>query len=888
MPCEDALQDLGVDGEKGLSLSDVKKRQKYYGPNRLTESKTKSAWSIFADQLKNLIAALLITAAVVSWAFGQHLEGIAIFIALVINILIGFFTELRAVRSMEALQRLSRVTVKIKRGGNVKEIASDRLVPGDIVVLESGDIISADLRLIEASRMQANESALTGESLPVNKQIQPVDGDAPLAERTNMLFKGTSLTMGSGEGIVVATGMATELGRISSLAEEAESEETPLEKRLNRLGQKLVWVTMGIAAVVVGIGLFAKMELLLIIETAIALAVAAIPEGLPIVATIALARGMWRMARRNALVNRLSAVETLGSTTVVCTDKTGTLTENRMDVRKIIFLSGKRLAAEEITIHYSDEDKGEFYRDDTALKPLEHRVLHEALEVGVLCNNAHLVDDGEEDKNVGDPLEIALLKAGRGAGIERDKILESKPEKREEAFDPQSKMMATFHASENSYQVAVKGAPESLLKKCSHIRTSEGQAEIDEELRQQLVDCNNEMAGEGLRVVGIAAKAADSLDDDPYNDLVFLSLFGLLDPPRPGIDRVIKELREAGIKVVMVTGDQAATARNVGIAISLVESQDAPVFLGKNLKASEDISQEEEKELLNTAIFARITPEQKLDLISLHQKNDAIVAMTGDGVNDAPALKKADIGIAMGKRGTQVAREAADIVLKDDSFRTIAVAVEQGRVIFGNIRKFILFLLSGNIGEIMIVAFAILAGAPLPLLPLQILYLNMISDVFPALALGVAKGDATVMLDPPRDVNEPVLTKRHWLAIAGYGLLIAAAVLGAFAAAFLWLNMEKKQAVSVSFLTLAFARTWHVFNMRDRGSPFIRNVVTSNPFVWGAIALSIGLLLLAVYLPPLSLVLKLVDPGFQGWLLIVGMSLIPYAIGQTIKYKRSD
>ncbi|MFW6235560.1 MAG: cation-translocating P-type ATPase, partial [Desulfovibrionales bacterium] len=850
-----------------------------FGPNKLRETVTRTWWEIFLEQWKNLIVLLLAIASLVSLLLGQTLESVAIAIALLINVLIGFFTELKAVRSMEALKRMSRTKTAVLRDGEVTEVPSDEIVPGDIVILESGDIIPADLRIIESARMQANESSLTGESVPVSKNEEPVEAEAPMPERSNILFKGTALTMGSGKAAVYATGMDTELGHISEMAEEAESEETPLEQRLTALGKKLIWVTLGVAAVIGLVGFFAGMAPFLIFETAIALAVAAIPEGLPIVATIALARGMWRMARRNALVNRLSSVETLGSTNIIFTDKTGTLTENKMHVKMYGFASGDG-SMERVTLERDDNSGVRFTRNGEEIDPLEHPLIEQSLKIGVLCNNAHLSDD--EENTVGDPLEVALLEAGREAGIERDELLESLPEEREEAFDPEINMMATVHRQDQGYFVAVKGAPESVVQRSTAVLQDGEKQDVDDAFKERLLSENEDMAAEGLRMLGLASKQAGDAGTDTYEGIEFTSLVGLLDPPRAGIEKIIDKLRHAGIRVVMVTGDQPKTAQHIGRTLGLVDEKDR-VVQGKDLKDPSDMSPEEEREMLDTAIFARISPEQKLNLIALFQKDKSVVAMTGDGVNDAPALRKADIGVAMGKRGTQVAREAADIVLKDDSFATIAAAVEQGRIIFRNIRKFILFLLSGNVGQIMIVAFAILMGMPLPLLPLQILYLNMISDVFPALALGVGKGDPSVMDVPPRDPEESIVTAKHWQAIGLYGVIIAAAVLTALWLALDWAGFEKEHAVSISFLTLAFARTWHVFNMRETDSGFFVNEVTRNPFVWGAIGLSIALLLVAIYVPPLAHVRKLVPPGTTGWGLILGMSLVPFGVIQLYK-----
>lgn len=877
---QEALAPLEVDSNQGLTEAQAQQRRQQYGPNRLREAKTRSAGEILVEQFKSLIIGLLAVAAVASFSFSQWIEGIAILVAIVVNTVIGFLTEFQALRSMKALQELSSVTTKVRRSGQIQEIPAEDLVPGDISVLESGDIVAADLRLLQASKLQVNESSLTGESLPVDKTLDPLESQTPLADRTNMLFKGTPISRGSGEGLVVATGMKTELGRISELAEQAGAEEqTPLEQRLNQLGRRLIWITLAVVVLVAVSGILAGKDIFLMVETAIALAVAAVPEGLPIVATVALARGMWRMARRNALINRLSAVETLGSTSVICTDKTGTLTENQMTVTQIVLESGAvALSGEGL------EPKGEFRQDNQKLKPLENQLLREALEVGVLCNNAALQPQGSnESRVIGDPMEVALLIAGAKAGLQREQLLQQIPEVREDAFDPDLKMMATVHQTDQQYRVAVKGAPESVLKVCSHRQAATGIETMGNSERAAWQEQINQLAAEGLRILALAQKTAPIAEVDPYTDLTFLGIVGLLDPPRQSVRPALKECQEAGIRVIMVTGDQAVTARNIGVAVGLTTDEEAVVVQGEELKSPEELSKEDRRRILQASILARVSPEQKLNLITLHQRTQAIVAMTGDGVNDAPALKKADIGVAMGQRGTQVAKEAADMVLQDDAFSTIVAAVEQGRAIFNNIRKFTLYLLSGNVGEIIVIGLASLLNAPLPLLPLQILYINVVNDAFPALALGLGEGSPALMQQPPRNPQESVLTRRHWWAIAAYGILIAVALLGAFALGLTWLGMSPTEATTITFLTLGFTRLWHVFNMREQGSGLFRNEISENPYIWGALVICSGLLLIAVYLPGLSTVLSTVNPGMNGWIVVAGMSLMPLVVGQAVK-----
>jgi len=875
----DALERLDVSLDEGLSGSNVTERRKIYGANSLKETKKKSLWLILFEQLKSLIVLLLAAAAILSAFFHEWMDAGAITVVIIINTIIGFVMELKAVRSMESLRRIDRITARVRRAGRIEEIAARDLVPGDIVVLEGGDIVSADMRLARISKLQVDESVLTGESMPVSKQTSSVEENTLLAERRCMLYKGTAVTRGSAEALVVAAGMNTELGQITSLVEQAQETATPLEKRLDRLGRNLIWATLIIMIIVATAGIIRGKEILLMIETAIALAVAAIPEGLPIVATIALSRGMLRMARRNALVNHLSAVETLGSTTVICTDKTGTLTENRMTVTRFL------LHSVQISVERSQEqDKAQFKKDSEFIDPSDDAILIKALEIGVLCNNASLSEDeADPEKASGDPLEVALLEVAERAGIDYKHINEDHPEEREEAFDPDIKMMATYNHDNGRYRVAVKGAPEAVLNCCSSVLTPDGSLGLTTEQRQWWAEHNEQMAQEGLRVLAVAQKYVDSIDVRPYEDLEIIGLLGMSDPPRQDVSKAIQTCRRAGIKVVMITGDQAKTASSIAAAVGLTDDADAEVIAGQDIRLKEELSKDERNRFLNCSVFARVSPKQKLDLIDLHQHAGSVVAMTGDGVNDAPALKKADIGVAMGLRGTQVACEASDMVLLDDAFSTIVLAVKEGRIIFGNIIKFVLYLLSCNVSEIMTVFAASLVNAPLPILPLQILFLNLVTDVFPALSLGIGKGDPQVMEYKPRDPNKPILSIGHWFTVAGYGALITCSVLASFAGAIFLLDFSGSQAVTVSFLTLAFAQLWHIFNMRQAGSSVLRNEITRNGFVWGALLLCTGLLLTAVYVPVISRVLKITTPGIDGWLLILPMSLVPLVAGQVIK-----
>ncbi len=876
---EDVLDAMEVSPEQGLSEDEARRRFERHGRNKLREEKGRSAWRILLDQFKSVVILVLVAAGTVAIIFGQWPEGIAIAAVLFVNAALGFVTEWKALRSMEALRQMEGDVIRVRRGGEERQIDAEKLVPGDIVIVEAGDIVPADMRLIESNNLRVSEAALTGESVPVRKITEPVQEDAPLAERTCLLYNGTTIAEGSGQGVVFGTGMDTELGRISELAESAEKEATPLQKRLDRLGRRLAWITLAIAAVIAGVGLFAGQEPLKMIETAIALGVAAIPEGLPIVATIALARGMHLMARRNVLIKRLPAVETLGATQTIFTDKTGTLTLNRMTLQRVVTPAGDFILDEK------RQKGGDADGND-------HPLLRRIVEVGVLCNNAYLLDEDHDripEEEQGDPTEIALLRAGFLFDIDRRKLLEEKPEEREVAFDADLMMMATYHRREKGFEIAAKGAPESVLKACSRIagERPEKDRPLDDSQRRQWIDRAENLAADGLRLLAVADRFVENTEVEPYEELRFLGLVGLEDPPREKVRNAVSECRAAGIRVVMVTGDKPATAAAIAQKTGVADEKDPRVIHGSELTDPGEMSEEQRQAVAETLVFARVSPEQKLHLIKLMQEKDQTVAMTGDGVNDAPALKKADIGVAMGRRGTDVARQAADMVLRDDAFSSIVAAVRQGRIIFGNIRQSVMFMLCTNVAEVVAVAVAAAAGGfsklPIPLLPLQILYLNVITDVFPALALGMGKGEADIMERPPRPRREAVLTRAHWSAIGGWATLMAACVLTSLAISFYGLGFDQRHAVTISFLTLAFGKLWFVFNLRSPGSGFFDNAVVKNPYVAGSILLCVFLLLAAVYLPGLSHLLKTAYPTPAGWLVILCSSLIPFFVGQILR-----
>lgn len=869
----DVVTRLKTDPDDGLDEAEARARLDLCGPNRLRAKKKKSALTILAHQFNSVIVWLLASAAAMSFALNDIAEGMAIVVVLTINGAIGFFTELRAARSMDALMEIAGVQTRVRRGGAVRKIDAQDLVPGDVAILEAGDVVTADLRLSEASNLEVDESVLTGESAPVRKSTVATGPDAGLADRASMAFKGTAITQGAGEGVVVATGMATEIGRISDLAQTAEAVAAPLERRLDRLGHRLLWLTLLFTVFTVAVGVLRGHDVAVMVQMGVALAVAAVPEGLPVVATLCLARGMWRMSRRNALITRLSSVETLGATTVILTDKTGTLTENRMAAVRYL------LDGADVDVRRG-ADEAEFMAGRKPVDPSSDERLGWAIRIGALCNNADL-GDGSRDGRAGDPMEIALLSIARDAGLVRAGLLEKRSEVREHAFHPDAKMMATVHDDAKGYLVAVKGAPEAVIDVCDRVMAPDGPSPMDNRARAGWETRSAAAAGEGLRLLALALKYTDNADADPYGGLMLVGLVCLRDPLRKDVPDAIRASRAAGVRVVMLTGDHADTAKTIARQAGLGDG-DLTVVEGTELAGidAETASDAECRRILSADVFARVAPETKLTLVALYQKAGHVVAMTGDGVNDAPALKKADIGIAMGQRGTQVAQEAADMVLQDDAFATIIAAMRQGRVIFDNIRKFVVYLMSCNVSEVLVVGLAVGAGLPAPLLPLQILFLNLVTDVFPAFALGLGRGDDTIMRKPPRDPKQAIVNRPRWVLIGILGAAVTLATLGAFVLALFWLRLDARPAVTVAFLTLALAQLWNVFNVRDPDAGLFLNDVTRNPYVWGALLLCLALIGLALWLPWLAAILGLPDPGWSGLALSAAASLVPLGLGQ--------
>ncbi len=867
---DDAIGHLDSD-RSGLDPEEAAARLARHGPNRLKPPERVSAFSILFGQFANVVVLLLFAAAAVALLLGDLLEAAAIGAVLVINTVIGFVVELRARRAMDALLQYEVPVAKVVRGGQVELISSDQLVPGDVIELEEGDSVPADTRLITAAELQTNEAPLTGESLPVEKTPDPLlDPDVPLADRTSMLYLGTTVYVGRASALVVSTGVATEIGRIGTLLSQVESGKTPLEVRLDALGHRLVWLTLGVAAVVTGLGVLQGYSLGRMIETGMALAIAAIPEGLPAVATIALAVGLRRMARHRALVRRLAAVEALGATTVVCTDKTGTLTAGEMTVSAVVG-SGRNLTV--TGSGFSTE--GEFIEgDDEGNEPLEPSGdpwLERLLLTAALTSRASI--DLERGQAVGDPTDAALSILALKGGVDVDGLLQTYPLVEEIPFSSHHRSSASIHRHGDKRVIFVKGAPTTVLKRCTRWMVEAEDRELDAASRATLLESNDRLAGGGLRVIALASGEGEEGDEGV--DLAFLGFVGIVDPPAPGVKETIAVLRKAGIRTVMITGDQRATAEAIGRDLGALEEGQGTLD-GRELMRLSDQDLEEKVE--KVGVFSRVSPEDKLRIVTALQSRGEVVAMLGDGVNDAPALKKADVGVAMGGRGTDVAKQAADIVLSDDRFLTIGAAVEEGRVIFENIRKFVFYLFSCNLAEVMVLLGASVVSLPIPLLPLQILWLNLVTDTFPALALAMEPAEPGVMQRPPRDPDAAILSRRFVKAMTFYAVLITLATL----AAYIWglQSGDPARAMTMAFMTLALAQLFHLGNARSRGPVLTPRRALANPWALGAVVLVLLLQVATVYWGPLASVLRTVPLPGGDWVIVLGLAVIPAVIGQ--------
>lgn len=879
---------LSVDLRKGLSDQEAKSRLEKFGKNKLKEQKKRGIWQILLSQILNPVIYLLTAASILAFVFGDIPEGIAIVIVLLINTIIGFWMEFKAEKSMDALKKMDIIQCRVLRDEEEKTIDAEEIVPGDILLVDSGDLVPADARIFHTTELAVDESPLTGESIPVNKTTDVLEEGKSIGERTNMLYKGTAVTNGFGKAIVFATGMDTELGNISELVGEEDKDQIPLHKKLNKLTQNLIWVTLGLAFSFALFGVLAGKDLYQLAQTSIAWTIAAIPEGLPIVASIALARGMIKLARKNVIVKKLQAVETMGETTVIFTDKTGTLTHNKLSVRSMFFPKDERIDFDE-----SKTEKSE-HKINKAGEQSEN--FNHFLKISVLANDASLQEKNNNSQNDhensgdGDPLDIALLQYAKSYDSNLYREHQQLERKRHDPFDSDDMVMGAVYASQQEYYVAGKGAAHAITKRSSSILIQGKEEVFNEEDKKYWMEKNDKLANEGLRVLAFGYKKTKDLPPDNeeaefLEDLIFIGLVGFLDPPRKEVIEAINTCKEAGIRAVMVTGDHPGTAKKVGEQIDLFdnnEKQKSLTLSGKELQ--EALENNENEKLINTLIFSRVSPSQKLSLIEHFKQKGEITAMTGDGVNDAPALKKANIGIAMGKRGTQLAQEVADMVLKDDAFGSIINAIKHGRIIFGNIRKFIIYQLSYHLSEILIIGLISFTLFTLPLLPLQLLFLNLLSDVFPALALGIGEGDPGVMKKPPKRPDEPILTKKNWLQIGLYGLILMVSISGGYYYAHYVWQASVEVTNNIAFFSLALAQLLHVFNMRETEEPVLLNQVTRNKYVWMALAFCLSALFAAYFIPDIAEVLSFEKLELQVWVLIVVCSILPTFIIQTLKF----
>ncbi|QYA26749.1 cation-transporting P-type ATPase [Gramella sp. MT6] len=868
IPVEKVLELLNSSSEKGLGDNVAANRIKSTGENILTRKKPKSILKIFVDQLLSPIIYILFAAMILAFLFSEVLEGIAILFVILITALIGFFMEWQAIRSIESLQKMVQTLSVVIRDGKEKTMPSRLLVPGDIILIKAGDVVPADARLIEQTRLSLKESMLTGESEPVQKGLDELPVNTRITDRKNMVFNGTIIARGNAKAVVIATGDKTAIGQISSLARETEHKRTPLEKKLNSLTHWLILFTL-VLAVLIGLsGFLSSNDPVLMIKTGIALAVAAIPEGLPVVATITLARGMLKLSKKKVVIKKLEAVQTLGETNIICTDKTGTLTEDKMTVKKIIF-KGSEVDATEII----DSKKCKDLNEDFGLDRF--------INVAVLCNSANT----KHSNGSADAIDLALVEFAKNAGCNFSAIIKKYPEVHELPFDSNLKLMATVNREGDSFISCVKGAPESILKYCDKVLKN-GQEEMIED-KNEWYSHADKMAEDGLRVLAFADKRTNQIpeEDTLLKDLILIGIAGFIDPPRNDIAQAIKTYHDAGIQVKMITGDHPGTSRKIAQEIGLVsrEESNSQTILGSDYSKFENIEPNEEELLLKASVFARMLPEQKLHLVRFYQQHRGVVGMLGDGINDAPALQTADIGISMGIRGTEAAREVADVILMDDKFTALKQAIHQGRAIFENIRYFVIFLISCNLAEVISVAAASVINVPLPLLPLQILYLNLITDIFPALALGMGKGSKNIMRMRPRDADEPILTKKHWKATVLYGLSITLVVIGVVIYAHYRLNLSDIKVNNMAFYTLVMAQLFNVFNLPPARESFFINEVTANPWVWLSLLVSIFITSLGYFIPFLRETLSLTSMTLDQLIIIVVFAFASLVISQIFK-----
>ncbi len=896
---EEVLADQQSNSKTGLSNSVAQERLNRYGPNELVERGKKNPWTIFFAQFKEVMVIILIVAALVSAALGEFTEVVVILAIVVLNAILGFTQEYRAEQAMDALQKMAVPFVRVRRDDHVQEISSTELVPGDVLLLEAGNLIPADCRIFQSANLKVQESALTGESEPVDKNVAAIPGDnLPIGDRANMLFMGTIVTYGRGEAIVTNTGMNTELGNIAGLIQDVKEDQTPLQRRLASLGKTLAWVALGIIVIVVVTGLFRGTDLETLFLTGISLAVAAIPESLPAVVTITLALGSQRLLKRNALIRKLPAVETLGSVTVICSDKTGTLTENRMTVT-ILDVEGNSQDLSTTVEQRENIIRARLF----ANSPPSYAALSVLVRVGALCNDAVLeTDENGQLSAIGDPTEGALVLAANQLGFDMKELQAEWPRVAEVPFTSERKRMTTIHKMSTAvkasdvpwrgapFVVLTKGAVDSLLDVTSQVLVKNEFVPLDDELRERIEASNIKYAGQGQRVLGVAFRILDVSelpeDLDPLeSDLIFVGLTAMMDPPRPEVRGAVATAKKAGIQPKMITGDHPLTAVQIAHDLDIAEGdcdEDGICLTGQELA---EMSMEDlEQKVHSVSVYARVAPEHKLNIVNALQNKGEIVAMTGDGVNDAPALKQADIGVAMGITGTDVSKQAADMVLLDDNFSTIVAAVEQGRVIFDNIRKFIKYTLSSNMGELFVMLLGPFLQMPLPLLPLQILWINLVTDGLPGLALAQEKGERDVMNRSPFEPNESVFSRGLGLEIIWIGILMGIISLGL--GYFGWVNNPTGPWQTMVFTTMVLAQMGNALAIRSNRDSLFKIGVFSNRLMVIAVLSTFALQLALIYIPFFQKVFKTQALTIQELTVCLVASTILFMVVEMYKWIR--
>ena len=900
---QEILTLLQTNALQGLKPEAIAERLQRYGTNELMQAPREGLWHLVIEQFNNFIVIVLIVASLISAVLGDYVEAIAILAIVVLNALLGVVQEKRAEEALAALRRLAAPEAHVVRDGHRQTIQVRDLVPGDLVILEAGNYIPADMRLIESANLRIEEASLTGESEAVEKEANVVlEENIPLGDRSNTAFSGTLVAYGRGRGIVVSTGMKTQIGKIAALLQSVQEEETPLQRKLDQLGKTLGWAAIAISGLVFLFGWARGYEPSEMFLIAVSLAVAAVPEGLPAVVTITLALGMREMIQRNALIRKLASVETLGSTTVICSDKTGTLTQNQMTVTNL-WVDGT-----DFSLSTDGSGQRDLYKVDGVEVDLhDYPASTTALWVAALDNNAELEIEsqgrGQKMQAVGDPTEAALILAAAMAGAPRPELENAYPRINEIPFDSNRKRMTTIHKiwqphagdaspfyddTRKEWEViATKGAPDVILELCSHYqRMDDSKASLSEEKRAQIMAANDRLSANALRVLAVAFRVEKEMGDEVTPEalehhLIFVGLIGMIDPPRPEVREAIAVAKRAGVRTVMITGDYANTARAIANEIGLLK-EGHQVLNGSQLEQMSD--EELRDQVLSTDVYARVSPEHKVRIVDALKRNEQIVAMTGDGVNDAPALKRSDIGVAMGITGTDVAKETADMVLTDDNYASIVDAVEQGRVIYANIRKFVYYLLSCNVAEIVIIFTAILAGLPSPLSAIQLLWLNLVTDGAPALALGMEGGDPDIMDQPPRPPKEPIINRLMRMGILVQTIAIATVTLSIYLLARSIYPGEQVLAETMAFTTLSFSELIRAFSSRSERYPLIKIGILSNKWMVYAVGTSTILLLLVIYAPFLQPIFDTVSLTWEHWRVILPLIAIPGVVAEIMKW----